>query len=273
MKWKITLLLSLSLGSLHAQNPLTRVIGTEDAGVLWPLPDNSLSHQDAAALQALLDYIKAVGVAPWESLKGTGTITYYDDGAELQAGSADIEIKGAELARLTQSVSQKPDVVVTTFRQGQVHYPSGKISQLSPSQSQMGLIDFPKLLSLDFSEPGSWSVSDGGNVSVNGAAAHRITLTFPIYVTKTETVTDVTAIDYYFDPSTHLQMKSVALIKPHPGTTEQYLRQTEYTDYRKVNGREVPFRFVQTFGGQKTWALSLNTVITDATIPDSTFTF
>jgi hypothetical protein len=53
----------------------TRVYGVEDSAVPTPPTRVPLGHQDASALQELIDYLKAVNMSQWQGLKATGSFT------------------------------------------------------------------------------------------------------------------------------------------------------------------------------------------------------
>jgi hypothetical protein len=132
---------------------------------------------------------------------------------------------------------------------------------LPTTAAALQIMAFARPALTDFSQPGL-SLLDRGMVTVDGTALHRITLQTPFSRKKADqSGHDVDlAMDLYFDPSSHLLVKSAAAVRLNDSRGQDYLRVTTYEDYRQVNGVLFPFGYHETLNGQREWTLDLKDI-------------
>ena len=106
-------------------------------------------------------------------------------------------------------------------------------------------------------------------VTIKGTSLHRIAM-----VTKARTRGNAPAegssssqrslssvvVDFYFDPSTNLLVKSVSVVRLPGAGTENFLRVLTYADYRQVNNVLLPFQIKESLSGEPQWVLNLSQV-------------
>ncbi|MGB6304587.1 MAG: hypothetical protein WBF45_12635, partial [Acidobacteriaceae bacterium] len=116
----------------------------------------------------------------------------------------------------------------------------GKSFFMPPATAKAGLLAFPKLLLTTF-PPSNTSFIDRGLIQIGGQSMHRITLEEPIFSGQTNAVRqNITVIDLYFDPSTHLLLKSASAVQLDSVDRERYLIVVSYGNYQKVQESLVP---------------------------------
>jgi hypothetical protein len=113
-------------------------------------------------------------------------------------------------------------------------------------------------------------------VSVSGNSLHRITFEAPVLSSQASVTTtreNVSLVDLYFDPGTHLLLKSVASVRLDSKDRAYYLQAITYGDYRQVAGVMIPHSFTQTLNGQRQWTLQLTNPRVSPVVDSSYFHF
>jgi hypothetical protein len=77
----------------------------------------------------------------------------------------------------------------------------------------------------------------------------------------------------YFDPTSHLLVKTATAIALGGMRNTSLLRVVTYADYRAVGSSLIPFRYIETLGGQPQWTLQLSSAQTDPTLNEQYFQF
>jgi hypothetical protein len=226
-----------------------------------PVATNKLGQFDAAALSEILEHAKVVGTAPWTGIQGTGTITYSSD---QNSYSATLTIVGSKRFRLDVQTPTGPIGTRINGRLGNIQEPDGKTFSLAPETASSGIFQFelPRLADLQTRS----SVLDHGLTVIDGMNLHRLTIEQPLTPQKN------IATDLYFDPKTHLLVKTANAIRPD-GARSNLLRVITYGDYRSVDGVMIPFLYTQSLDGQKQWTLQLSEVQLNPNIQSNYFDF
>jgi hypothetical protein len=255
-----------------AQNRLTEILGNIDQGVVMPQPIVALGRQDPVALQEIQAYRKSVNVAVWTDMKGTGEFTPSAPNSNVE--SATLWLLGHNGYRLDIEKNQGRRSIRTQDFYGAVQHAGGQIEPIDVRDAIKPPIAFSLVDGAGF--PGAnVTLIDQGDVTVDGASLHRISVAIPWpgnpIDAKGNPRTSVT--DLYFDPKTHLLMKSANSILGSNPTPERYLRVMTYGDYRAVRGMLVPYNYEETLNGQALWTLQLQQMHLDNGISDSDFHF
>lgn len=258
MKWKITLLIALYVGSSQAQqNDMTRILGSQDRDVPVPAVVLPLGRQDAAALEAIIDFVKATNGGTWNGMRATGTITGSE---ENTTNSATLTVGGGDDFRLDVSAPEGERSIRIHGNIGQIQESDGQSHRLPLATAANGLLAFPKLLDSSF-PTAQTSLLDRGLVSIEGKALRRITIETPLDVTGGSlSPAQISLVDLYFDPASGLLIKSVSSAQLDSADRERYVLAVTYGDYRKVDSLLLPLTLSQTLNGQRQWSLQLTDV-------------
>jgi hypothetical protein len=275
------LFLSLGLGCsvLHAQSnapgvspqPSRQPLGTFDRDIAIPDATQPLGQKDSGALTELTGNLVAAGSSSWTSLTGTGQITY--GAANSSAYSATLSILGEAEFRLDAQTSTGPLSIRISGSRGSIQEADGRRFPIPPDTAATGIFQFvqPRRANLPSLKQ---SLLDRGPATVDGASLRRVTLAFAAKNRDIATGKPANiATDLYFDPSSHLLVKSANFIGVDGGHNNHFLRVVTYEDYRQVGNSMIPFRFTQTLDGQKQWTLQLTEVQLNPTFPPTYFEF
>lgn len=235
-----------------------------------PSASGILGHTDTGALTELLAHLKAVGATPWTGMQGTGQITYGDDTSTY---SATLTVLGNTNFRLDADTQQGQFSIRISGSQGETQDAKGQQTLILPNTAASGLVQFQLVRQANFPNPKT-SLLDRGTVAVDHQTLHRLTYEFPAVVAalpmqKQQTI----ATDLYFDPATHLLVKSANTIRINGAGNHDFLREITYEDYRQVGASMVPFRYTETLNGQRLWTLQLSDVQLSPNLQTTYFEF
>ncbi len=241
-----------------------------------PAATGVFGHIDAAALAEVVDQLKAVQVSPWHDMSGTGKITYpLGDSSEVD--DAALTILNGDSYRLDVTRTQGSESTRIIGEYGVSNTGDGNRQFLFPATAAQGLLAFPQLRVSTFPTPQT-SVYEKGMQVVDGKTLHRLSIEHPLgkpsVASSTAEATHAPVgivTDLYFDPVSHLLIKSVASIKLS-GARSELLQCITYGDYRNVDGSLVPFRFEQSLNGQIQWILQLSAVDLNTGVKQTFFT-
>jgi hypothetical protein len=251
---------SFCASGVRAQMDPTRVYGVEDSAVPTPPTRVPLGHQDASALQELIDYLKAVNISQWQGLKATGSFTAAAP-ADASPDQASLVIAQGQMFRLDVTASTGIRSTRIADSHGETIDGLGHSWALPRATAKLGLVFFPRLLSSSFPTPRT-SLIDQGQVQIQGRTFHRITVSEPLDENQTASTdpTRVSVIDLYFDSTTHLLVKSAAAVHLDSADRARYIEVLTYDDYRSVQNGLFAFRFHQSINGQPQWTLQLSDI-------------
>jgi hypothetical protein len=272
----LLMLVSLPLSLLQAQTDFTRIYGPVDRDVSVPSATGLFGHVDPAASTEILEHIAAVGASPWQDMSASGKITY-PLGDTSEADSATLTIFNGDRFRLDVQTPQGTRSTRIVGGSGATLRSDGSKDFLLPFTAAQGLVAFPQLRVATF-PTSQTSLYDKGLQSVDGTTLHRLAVEHPLgkppsaLPSAKATVPPSVVTDLYFDPASHLLMKSVASIKLS-GMGSDFIRCTTYEDYRKVGAVLVPFRISESLNGQVQWTLQLDSVALNTGLAQTNFIF
>lgn len=253
----------------YSQNQTTRIYGPADSDVALPTPTGVIGRADPGALQEIQAYLAATNTTSCPSMQGTGTIQYL--GANEGALPATLTLQRGMESRLDVVTAQGSRSTRIFGSSGIIGYEDGNRQQLIPESAATGIVQVAALPCVLMAQrPASYI--DRGISSINHL--HRLTLeTALARGTRAMPAHTTSVIDFYFDPATHLLLKSVTLIRIPGARNQDFIRTVSYGNYQNVDGVLVPFAYQQSINGERTWSLQLTHVQLNPHTADSYFRF
>ena len=262
------LLFSVASGGQSKPAP---TVHTPDGDITIPVALGVLGHQDVVALAELADHLTVVGTSSWIGMQGTGTIVYGPQGSTAYA--ATLTNAGMHSFRLDAQTKKEPMSIRIHRQVGKIQDSDGRFSAIPTDTALTGLFPFELVRRSQFPEA-STSILDHGLVTIGGTPLHRITLEIASMgqnpVTK---LPNTIAVDLYFDPVSHLLMKSVTSSLIPDGRSAHFLFVVTYGDYRQVGSSMIPFLYTETMQGEPYWTLQLSDVQLNPTLEPQYFQF
>jgi len=243
-----------AVSAVYPQDESTRIYGPEDQAVPTPEFVGTIGEQDASALQEITNYRTAVNAAAWTGLQATGTLTDILGNTD----QATLTILGSDNYRLdvTTPIGQRSTRI--SGPSGASLGDDGKTFYMPPITARGGLVAFPLLLVSTFPDPTA-TIVDRGHVQLDGRLLQRITLEEEVFPTQSApSSNDLSVTDLYFDPSSHLLIKSASFVQIDSANRARYLIVVTYGDYQAFSGVLVPLSLTETMNGQIQWTLQLN---------------
>jgi hypothetical protein len=251
----------------QAQSPPSESL---DKDVPTPAVVGTLGQQDAGALSELVAHLKVVGAGPWAGMQGTGQITY---GEDTTTYSATLSVLGGTHFRLDGQTQAGQLSIRINGNNGKIQEADGHQYPILPSTASSGIFQFELPRLADFPHA-STSFLDRGSVSISGTLLHRLTYEIPAAsADNAPMIKGAVVTDFYFDPISHLLIKSANSIRINGAGNNEFLRVITYGDYRKVGDLMIPFRYTQTLNGQKQWTLQLSDVQLNPDLNTTLFEF
>lgn len=258
-RWSIILGVIAACGSSAlGQFDATRILGTVDNDLPIPVATHVAARIDPAALQVIADHFQAVGAKPWFGMQAQGTLTYAD--AEGSPRNAELLIDGQDAFRLDIS---GPNGAVSTIIRGKHGISKGSdgaIHGMPSSTAQLGLIQFPMARRESFMNS-PLSLIERGVLDVEGTTLHRVSMEFmPTKKVANAPATNVDppqVIDFYFDPKSHLLLKTVSVVRLEGQAMQNFIRVITYSDYRETDKTLIPYRMDESLNGEPEWSLQL----------------
>lgn len=273
--FQLLLLFVMATPAFAQQNAFTMVRGNYDQGVPFPIAKPAQQSQSATALGVIQEYRAAVGTAAWSDMQGTGKISFTASADGTSSKNAILQLVGSRACRLDIAMSNGTRSIRMAASIAGIQDENGRQRNLDSRDSAEGLIVFPELLDPHFISD-STVLADQGKTTVDGVSLYRVSIgTFlSSGLIGKDTSPILTVTDFYFNPDSHLLVKSASAIIGASGASPQRsLRVISYGDYRSVQGVEIPFQYRETINGQIIWTLQLNTVQLNQGISESAFHF
>ena len=159
---------------------------------------------------------------------------------------------GDDQFRLDTQTSKGPTSTRISGQFGRAQGSDGKVTAI-PSEVAASRI-FP------FEEPRTLiksgrkvSLKDDGFVTIDGTQLHRVTLErSSLGINPVTKLTSTLAMDFYFDPASHLLMKTAAATPVRQGRKVKFPFVVAYGDYRKIGEVMVSFLMSETVQGEPT---------------------
>jgi hypothetical protein len=254
-----------------SKKDFTRIMGAEDKDLVVPEPSSSTVQRDGTALQIITAFVATVSGGIWTGMQAQGVLT--SPGTTAAQYPATLTMNEGDSFRLDVSATEGQRSIRIRGKIGTVLESNGVKHSLPLATATGGIFAFPRLLMSTFPSAQT-SVFDRGTVVVDGKSLQLITVQEPASLAETPLATDQpSVVDLYFDPSTHLLVKSMAAVQLDTSDRQRYLQAVTYGDYRPVDGIQLPFSYSQTLNGQRQWSLQLTNVQLNSGIDISLFTF
>jgi hypothetical protein len=247
------------------------VVSPLDSTVFSPEPAATLGQKDEAAVAELTANISVLsGGSRWVGMQGTGTITY---GTDSTQNSVTLSNLGADRFRLDTQTPGGVESIRIDRRIGKIQFENGPVSVLNPDTAILGI--FPFEIAQRAASPGkNVALLDRGTTSSDGRSLHRVALEMPSVIGNPATKSQKTLpVDLYFDPATHLLVKSVCYVLIPGGRQVPFLSVVTYSDYRSVGASVVPFHYSESLNGQPYRTVQLTSVQLNPTLSATYFQF
>lgn len=257
----LPLLLVITLvSSASGQESFTRIYGPQDQEIAVPKFVPVTGNKDTTALQTIQAFLTAVSAASWPGIQATGTFTNAGS-SQAAPQPATLTIAGGDNFRLDVNTPAGTLSVRIYGKFEEVQEPDGTKRSIPFLASVAGLLAFPKLLQASGLAPDSVTILDDGMITVSGENLHRITVETPVNPSGPKPSSANTSVmDLYFDPASHLLIKSAVAVPISWSDPERYLEVTTYGDYQTANGILLPHTCSLTMNGQPEWVLQLESI-------------
>ncbi len=251
-----------------SQNQSTRIYGITDSDVSVPTATGIIGRADPSALQEINAYLAATNTTNCPAMQGTGTIQY--PGTHEGTLPATLAFQSGTESRLDIVTPQGTRSTRIVGSSGVIRYENGSRQQLSPESATTGIVQLSALPCVLMAQ-GPASYIDRGIASTN--RFHRLTLETPLAPEARTPAHATSVIDFYSDPTTHLLLKTVTLIRIPGARNQDFIRTISYSNYQKVDGVLVPFTYQESLNGEPIWSLQLTQVQLNTQNADSYFRF
>jgi hypothetical protein len=268
-----------SIGSLSGAQP-TDQMGVQpavDKGVVLPPSRPSPTiRQDQTALAIVRSYQKAVGKTVWSDLEATGTIVpeaLRADGVPSEQ-DASLSVLGHSGYRLDIQTPKGAISIRIDGVYGAMRPPGEQVIPIDAPDAATGLVAFPQLQDPKFPAK-TISLIDDGTIPVDGVPLYRITVEAPWvgFSARGHLESGISITDLYFDPATHMLVKSANVLQGTNPRLPHYVKVLTYRDYRTVSGIQIPFLLGESLNGHRTWMLQLNHVQLSTGLDAKLFSF
>jgi hypothetical protein len=237
------------------------VFGSRDAQALATLSQVVAAHGGMAAINGIQDF------------EATGEITYYLAGAEVK-GNATVRGRGLDQFRLDAALPEGTRSWAIDGLQGQLKEVDGTITVIPPHNIvTLGSLTLPVGRVMNAVSDSTTAVSGLGSASEKGRSLENVGVrrSFGWKADPYNILSKVSAAEFSIDPATFL----ITSIKDNTHPKETLLvdvqRVISFSDYRNVNGIQVPFAIEQTVNGQRVFTLTLNNISFNVGVSNADF--
>lgn len=245
--------------------------------VLTQQTSTSTAQRDQQALTVLSQVIKAAGgqatLAAIQDITGSGTITYYWAGEEVQ-GNVTVKGRGIGQFRLDATLTTGVRSWAVNNGTGFTKETDGTVSQIPHHNTvNFGNLTFPLYFMSTIIGDASTSITYIGLEAKSGTQVHHLR-TEKIFSSKADPggiVSKLTTRDFFIDSTSYQIVATQDMVHPEGASTIDYPREMQFSDYRTVNGVLVPFAITEVATGQRTYSIQLNQVSFNSGFQDSDF--
>ena len=234
-------------------------------------------QRDQQALTVLSQVIKAAGgqaaLAAIQDITGSGTITYYWAGEEVQ-GNVTVKGRGTGQFRLDATLTTGVRSWAVNNGTGFTKETNGTVSQIPYHNTvNFGNLAFPISFLSTIIGDASTSITYVGLEARNGVQVHhlRTQKIFPSKIDPGGIVSKLSTRDFFIDSTSFQIVATQDMVHPEGASTIDYPREMQFSDYRTVNGVLVPFAVAEVATGQLTYSIQLNQVTFNTGLQDSDF--
>jgi hypothetical protein len=235
--------------------------------------------RDPQALAVLTKCVIATGGAQalgnLKDYTGKGNITYFWAGQEVN-GAVTVQSARPDQFRLDANLAQGTRSWVINGGQGSIKDADGKQSTIPTFNGlALGSLTLPYSTLLQSLSDSSVTVNSLGDQIVAGKQVIRVRIqhNFLSDLDPTGDWSRWSAREFLIDAFTFQIAGTRAVLHSNDSSTREHTQEILFSDYRSVNGIAVPFSIVETIGGQKTWAIQLDSVNFNTGLTDTNFQF
>lgn len=195
----------------------------------------------------------------WCGLDSAGTLSTVEDGKQA-IGSASIALRGSQFSRLDLLTSGGHHIYRSAGSMGSVEDVDGYFHTMEALSAEQGWFAITHLLSLVDFQSKLWI--DRGVVQINGRSYQKVTFYTAVHQMNTIQFLENApySTDFYFDPQTHLLIKTSDLYR-FPESRQRSLRVILYEDYVSSDASDVfPHKLTFVLNGQRIWDIALNRI-------------
>ena len=251
-----------------AQTAAPGTMATPSIPISTPTPTGVLGHLDPAALSEVVAHRTAVGGLSWAGMQAVGQVSY---GSSTTSYSVTLSNFGDRAFRLDVTTPKGISSTRIYGVMGKQQASDGTTVPITIDNCQAGLFPFELARSVYLQSP-SVTLTDGGMSTIDGMTLHRVTLERATLGRNPVTQQRQTVvIDLYFDPSTHLLVKS--RVPVDIGRNVKLISDVTYSDYRLVGVVRITFQFNETIDGQPYRSVQLSAVTIVPTLDSTLFAF
>ena len=251
-----------------AQSATPVTVATPSIPIPIPKPSGVLGHLDPAAIKEVSAHRTAVGAVPWTGMQATGQVTF---GSSTTSYPISLSNFGHRAFRLDITTPKGISSTRINGVVGKQQEDDGSTIGIATDNCLAGLFPFELARAVPLGSL-SLTLTDGGSSTIDGVSLHRVTLERATLGRNPATKQrETVVIDLYFDPSTHLLVKSRAPVDI--GRNVKLISDVTYSDYRLVGAVQIPFHFNETIDGEQYRALQLSAVTIVPNLDSTLFAF
>ena len=217
--------------------------------------------QDPQAVATLNSFIAASGnaavLAAVQDFVATGSITYNWANQNVQ-GSVILKALGTSNFRVDATLPTGIRSWAVTGLNGTLVDTDGSRSSI-PSYNAMntGILAWPIPNIIAALSNSGATISYLGLVQSDAGSAIQVHFQVTDASNPDPATASLNAIDYFFDPNTHLLIEMSSLVYPVTGPTQGLPHEILFASYQDINGILVPFALSEAISGQTTWSAQL----------------
>jgi hypothetical protein len=238
-----------------------------EADIVHPIPSAPLVSGDQIA--AIMAFRKAVNLTGlWCGLDATGALSTVEDGKPVQ-GNVSLSQRHAQYSRLDLTTSKGERLYRAAGPIGSLENAAGIRRSLDLGSSELGWFTAARILSTAVVQEQAWV--DDGLVQIDGTAYRKVTYYGKVgkLIAVPSAFRTAYAIDFYFDPQTHLLAKTADLYR-FPGSRQLDLRVMIFDAYKPEADLLLPHALTLAINGQRVWSLSFESMASTTCTPDQT---
>lgn len=235
--------------------------------------------RDPQALTTLQQCLAAAGgtqaISAIQDFTGNGSITYFWAGEQI-AGSATVRGLGTSYFRLDANLPQGTNSWFVNGLSGTIKNPDGTtVPILYANAVNRSSLSVPSLTLLSALNDLSVSISTVGTTTVNGVQGVIIQLqkTFAAADDPTGDHAKLNLRKYVIDPQTFSILEAQDTLWSDDGRMLPTNREILFSNFKVVNGINVPLSIIEKLGDQQTWSLQLDTVTFNSGLTADVFKF
>lgn len=236
---------------------------------------NAGPAKDPQGLAVVQQALLASNAASVRDLTASGTITYYWGSSEVQ-GSAQVVALGADKFRIDALIPGGMRSWWVGGGSGQLRDTNGKINRIPYDNAlNLGALTFPLLRLSSLAQNTGLALKYLGKQTVDNADQLHLAIEGS---TEKKQKSDAFSqelqnADFFIDSSSSRVVRIEDQTHPVGRPDLNLPHALVYSDYRKVNGVDVPFSISEYIGKARTWTLQLSQVSFNSGVSDSDFQF